>query len=138
MRDRVALGYSGGMATATNPEYDRPGGGTVTVEVFTQDRYRCPTCRRSWASKYRCRDHIIAGCWKDPANRGCLTCRHYDPGSTNHGPEDPGEEPHCKIDAPESYVEQPPPDLIKILGRIGFGPLILCNSWEPTEESDRG
>jgi len=47
---------------------------TEPVEQFTQTRYRCPYCRRSWTSLKRANAHRD-GCWY---NRGCLTCRHAD------------------------------------------------------------
>ena len=47
------------------------------VEVFTQRRYRCPHCRRSWASKARATTHV-AECPHSPATRACATCEHLD------------------------------------------------------------
>ena len=46
---------------------------TLPVEQFTQTRYRCPYCRRSWTSLKRANDHRDK-CWKRPG--GCKTCRH--------------------------------------------------------------
>ena len=45
------------------------------VETFTQKRYRCPHCRRSWASITRAREHVAEGCWSDPAQAACKTCK---------------------------------------------------------------
>lgn len=45
---------------------------TLPVEQFTQTRYRCPYCRRSWTSLKRANEHRDR-CW---FNRGCKTCRH--------------------------------------------------------------
>ena len=45
---------------------------TLPVEQFTQTRYRCPYCRRSWVSEKRATGHRDA-CWY---NRGCKSCRH--------------------------------------------------------------
>jgi hypothetical protein len=47
---------------------------TEPVEQFTQTRYRCPYCRRSWTSLKRANAHRDE-CWY---NRGCKTCRHAD------------------------------------------------------------
>lgn len=60
------------------PLLERPNGSKVRVELFTQTRYRCPACRRSWSKQSVARKHIEDGCYKDPANRGCGTCVHYE------------------------------------------------------------
>lgn len=41
-------------------------------------RYACPSCARTASSKSRTREHM-SRCWRDPANRGCKTCRHFEP-----------------------------------------------------------
>ena len=56
------------MAEATIPL-------TLPVEQFTQTRYRCPYCRRSWTSLKRANEHRDK-CWHRPG--GCKTCRHAD------------------------------------------------------------
>lgn len=45
---------------------------TLPVEQFTQTRYRCPYCRRSWTSLKRANEHRDR-CWY---NHGCKSCRH--------------------------------------------------------------
>ena len=47
---------------------------TLPVEQFTQTRYRCPYCRRSWTSLKRANEHRDK-CWY---NHGCKTCQHAD------------------------------------------------------------
>ena len=47
---------------------------TQASEPFTVTRYRCPHCRRTWATRARAEVHI-AKCWY---NHGCKTCRHAD------------------------------------------------------------
>lgn len=63
--DRIAL-----MTT-------RPDGSAVPVEVFSQERYRCPACRKSWSKKTTAKAHVEGGCWRDPANKSCRTCEHH-------------------------------------------------------------
>lgn len=46
------------------------------AEAIVVTRWRCPHCRRSWASKTRANEHT-ATCWLDPANRACKTCRRH-------------------------------------------------------------
>ena len=41
-------------------------------------RWRCPFCPRSLSSKPRMVEHI-SKCWRNPAVRGCKTCKHFDP-----------------------------------------------------------
>lgn len=48
----------------------------ATFEVIIVRRWRCSTCRKSWASKARCVAHIRDGCWRDLTVRSCATCRH--------------------------------------------------------------
>lgn len=72
---------------------------STEIEVFIQRRYRCPHCRKSWASVTRARRHIEEGCWSDVRIRTCKTCKHDVReviGSPMFGPGSPG---HCLIDA---------------------------------------
>ena len=41
-------------------------------------RWRCPFCPRSLSSKSRMVEHI-GKCWRNPAVRGCKTCKHFEP-----------------------------------------------------------
>lgn len=45
--------------------------------MFMARRYRCPHCGRSRAAKAATVAHM-ARCWRDPNNRACLTCKHFD------------------------------------------------------------
>lgn len=45
-------------------------------------RYRCPCCGRSHSSRRSAVDHI-GRCWRNPAARGCKTCRHFDAGTSD-------------------------------------------------------
>jgi len=47
---------------------------TEPVQQFTQTRYRCPYCRRSWTSLKRANEHRDQ-CWY---GHGCMTCRHVE------------------------------------------------------------
>ena len=47
---------------------------SLPVEQFSQTRYRCPYCRRSWTSLSRANAHRDR-CWYF---EGCKTCRHAD------------------------------------------------------------
>jgi hypothetical protein len=47
---------------------------TEPVEQFTQTRYRCPYCRRSWTSLKRANEHRDQ-CWY---GHGCMSCRHVE------------------------------------------------------------
>ncbi|MFE7547076.1 hypothetical protein [Streptomyces gardneri] len=41
-------------------------------------RYQCPHCRTTRSKKTTAIAHIGC-CWKNPANRTCKTCEHYEP-----------------------------------------------------------
>jgi len=41
-------------------------------------RYRCPFCRRFARSARKSVVEHIASCWRNPAVRACITCRHFD------------------------------------------------------------
>lgn len=56
--------------------------------AFATTRYRCPDCRKSFAAKGTAERHL-SHCFKSPANRTCLTCKHRAQG--------PGGEPECAI-----------------------------------------
>lgn len=43
---------------------------------FRVTRYRCPHCPRTGSGKARVAEHM-ARCWRNPAVRGCKTCRHF-------------------------------------------------------------
>ena len=48
-------------------------------------RHQCPHCRRyTRASLTRVQQHMDV-CWKNTAARGCKTCRHFEP-ATSEGP----------------------------------------------------
>jgi hypothetical protein len=53
---------------------------TVEIETFDQTRFRCPSCRKSWAQRSRVVEHVRNGCVSDPATRACKTCAHWDRG----------------------------------------------------------
>lgn len=81
----------------------------VTIRVT---RYACPHCSRSRAKRQATIEHI-GRCWKNPANRTCKTCIHFDPGGDACGCE-PGcnwgssgpEMPSCAAgrDLPDDYA----------------------------------
>lgn len=48
------------------------------LEVFTQKRYRCPFCRRSWSRRPVAQGHVT-DCPRDPERASCLTCTHLAP-----------------------------------------------------------
>ena len=58
-------------------------------------RYQCPHCPHRRAKKATIVEHI-GRCWHNPDARGCLTCRHYEPGTASE-PEVgwPGTPPSC-------------------------------------------
>ncbi len=76
------------------------------LEEFTQARFRCESCRKSWAQRTSARSHRRYGCVSDPATRACKTCRH-------HGPE-----------YMECAIDMMPHD---------SGPLRWCPGWEAIE-----
>lgn len=41
-------------------------------------RFRCPFCSRSRAKRSATAEHT-ARCWRNPAVRACLTCKHFEP-----------------------------------------------------------
>jgi hypothetical protein len=48
----------------------------ASIVEYEATRYRCSHCRKSWASKSRCRQHLQRGCHKDPRTATCATCRY--------------------------------------------------------------
>lgn len=46
--------------------------------VITVKRHKCPHCGRTWHARVRAVKHM-ALCWRNPANRGCKTCQHFQP-----------------------------------------------------------
>ena len=48
----------------------------LAIETFTQRRYRCPFCRRSFASRGYAAKHS-ADCVRNPVLHGCSTCEHF-------------------------------------------------------------
>lgn len=61
------------------------------MESFTQVRWRCQWCRKSFASKNYAGAHERA-CHHNPASRACTTCRHLE------RPCCAGPNPHCGCD----------------------------------------
>lgn len=51
-------------------------------------RYQCPHCHRTHGKKQAAEQHI-ARCWRNPAARGCKTCRHFSPESEGPYPQHP-------------------------------------------------
>ena len=116
-------------------------------------RYQCPPCGRTHSSKRRAVEHI-GRCWRNPAARGCKTCRHFDqyPGEPDVGLIG-GE--FC--DAGVSLAGQPAYDICKThtdpnspFGGEGAkdcpdcradgkeikpGPVVHCDRWQPARES---
>lgn len=58
-------------------------------------RHQCPHCGTTRAKKPAAAAHI-ARCWQTPAARGCKTCKHFEP-ATSEGPypEHPGWPEEC-------------------------------------------
>ena len=70
--------------------------------VITQQRYRCPHCRRSWAKRTAAVRHA-AVCQRNTAIRGCRTCAHYCRAIIPRacfGVLDPGEPHGCAVGHP--------------------------------------
>jgi hypothetical protein len=44
---------------------------------YTVRRFRCPHCTRSRSTRKLIAEHM-ARCWKNPAVRACVTCRHHE------------------------------------------------------------
>ena len=97
-------------------------------EPFQTTRYRCTWCRRSWAAKRTCTEHI-ARCWFNPANRSCKTCEHFEP--AYHG------DPFTEGSTPEKCHAGV--DLMRDveLGTLYDRPLLPlhCPKWERKEQA---
>lgn len=78
-------------------------------EHFTQPRWRCPHCRKSWSSKSRARQHV-AGCWHDPAAKTCRTCIHNVRLDSERDPERVNLVPTCVIEVGNPTDIPPPHD----------------------------
>lgn len=102
---------------------------------FTVTRYRCPTCPRTASSKARTREHM-ARCWSNPDNRGCKTCKHFEPyeaGDCDSGVLYSNDEPeHCAvgIDLHREVVDELIPEGAIVSRSDQTSPLIHCASWE--------
>lgn len=68
----------------------------MSVIEFTQRRWRCPHCRKSWAKRTTATDHIGSGCHMDPDTHTCATCRHYQRGHDGSW-EEPPLDPDCRV-----------------------------------------
>lgn len=77
-------------------------------------RHRCPHCPRSYAAKRRCADHI-GRCWYNPHNRGCKTCRHFNPAE--------------RADPTTGYGGMPE-ECEQGVDLSGPGPIVGCEQWE--------
>ncbi|MGW4040445.1 hypothetical protein ACWEIM_29920 [Streptomyces sp. NPDC004778] len=78
-------------------------------------RHQCSHCRRyTRASLTRVQQHM-AVCWKNPAARGCKTCRHFEPPEPGPYDEHPGWPEGCGADGG--------PELER--------PIVHCPLWEP-------
>ncbi len=81
-----------------------------------------PVKRTAWSCQFKCgklllsEDRIVKHeelCLLNPARRACPTCKHDVKGDPGSYPDDPGEPPHCEIDA------------------RGFKPCIInCSQWK--------
>lgn len=91
------------------------------IERITQTRWRCPHCRKSWASKSRAATHE---CWHDPELRSCPSCVHRYMADDEQGDPDGERRPHfipsCAIDEGNPN-DRPPPR--------------HCPSWELTRRA---
>lgn len=66
---------------------------TAVPVAITVTRFRCPFCPGSRSKKSATAEHILR-CWKNPANRSCKTCVHYQAPSTGPSGE-PGHDCSC-------------------------------------------
>jgi hypothetical protein len=83
-------------------------------------RFACPFCSRSRAKQGATAEHILR-CWKNPANRTCKTCVHYQAPQTG-SPCVPGR--HCTCndwDEACTADDGPEPDEF---------PVVACPLWE--------
>lgn len=58
-------------------------------------RFQCPHCHRTHAKKAAAEAHI-GRCWRNPAARGCKTCRHFIPECEGPYPQHPPFPEECE------------------------------------------
>lgn len=75
-------------------------------------RWKCPFCNRRSNSKKPPMQKHVDRCWRNPANRACLGCRHFENGDG-----------YCAIGGPFPCEERP------------SGIVTNCPLWEGWEES---
>jgi DNA-binding CsgD family transcriptional regulator len=109
-----------GNAVTEPPPSETPTSPGRALSIMVK-RWRCPHCIYSKASKNVVEKHIDR-CWRNPANRACKTCVHFE----RAGGEECDCTPSCKgMSWPDScgLGEKLPDDR----------PVLHCPVWEPEE-----
>ncbi|HEY9415037.1 MAG TPA: hypothetical protein VIQ30_09790 [Pseudonocardia sp.] len=113
---------------------------------FRVTRYRCPHCPRTASSKARTVEHI-GRCWRNPAARGCKTCKHFDNTYEDYGEDcaagvDLAGRPACPDCHGTGYAAgflRLPDDGTKCptckgdAAEIKPGPIVGCEKWEAAD-----
>ncbi|MER7815613.1 hypothetical protein [Streptomyces sp. NPDC096153] len=84
-------------------------------------RFKCRHCGRTHAKRPAAVDHI-GRCWRNPGNRGCKTCAHFQEAQTSSHQCIPGYD--CGCDSwPEACCHPEGPEQLN-------SPVINCEHWE--------
>jgi hypothetical protein len=89
--------------------------------AITVTRHRCPFCPRSWSKRPAAVAHI-GRCWKNPANRSCKTCVHFQEERVSSDQCIPGRDCGCNS-WPEACTHQGGPEELA-------GPVTGCSLWQ--------
>ncbi|WP_435109806.1 hypothetical protein [Nocardiopsis synnemataformans] len=86
-------------------------------------RWRCPCCTYSRSRQEVVEAHIDV-CWKNPGNRACRTCAHFQPADS--------ERCDCTYSCPGVSW----PDTCRVGRELPDGrPVLHCPGWEPEEDA---
>lgn len=109
---------------------------------FVVTRWKCPHCNRGRSTRTATTEHM-ARCWRNPAARGCKTCKwfevDYEGGeSCAQGISLEGR-PQCARCGGFGSLAEPPsfgvtecPECSGDAAEVKPGPIVGCYAWEPS------